>query len=238
MGEVFEDDTEEIIDGIRWRSGKSIGFSRYKISENSEIKCLVTNVIRNLYPSKRSGYVITPLKNDNNVFKNVVAHQLSAQLFIKKPEGTINVDHVDRNRSNNHISNLRWSNPKQQCANRKTSPENPGKCREVLQYKLTGEFIKEFPSVKQAIKENPTCKRIAECCRGVLKTNGGFLWKYKENVVLIPDEVWKISMFPGCIVVYASSEGRVKWNNKIIKGAKSQGYISMAIPYEELMHLF
>ena len=60
---------------------------------------------------------------------------------------------------------------KKQCASR------PKKI--VLQYDLSGNLIKEWPSVVSVYKKlkiNP-----AKCCRGVQKTTGGFIWRYKDE---------------------------------------------------------
>ena len=53
--------------------------------------------------------------------------------------------------------------------------------RSVLQYDLDGNFIKEYPSIKHAYKENPSAKNISYCCQMVRDTSGGFVWRYKED---------------------------------------------------------
>jgi hypothetical protein len=51
----------------------------------------------------------------------------------------------------------------------------------VLQYDLDGNFIKEYPSIKHAYRENPHSNNISYCCQMVRDTSGGFVWRYKEN---------------------------------------------------------
>jgi hypothetical protein len=49
----------------------------------------------------------------------------------------------------------------------------------VLQYSIDGEFIQEWPSIKQAYT---TYKGdISACCQGKQKTAAGFVWKYKHK---------------------------------------------------------
>jgi len=50
----------------------------------------------------------------------------------------------------------------------------------TIQYDLDGNFIKEWDSVKQASQElNIRKQNISACCRGINKTSGGFIWKFK-----------------------------------------------------------
>lgn len=53
------------------------------------------------------------------------AHRLVANAFISNPCGKPSVDHIDRNRRNNVVSNLRWATAKEQARNRQEI--NPGK---------------------------------------------------------------------------------------------------------------
>ena len=52
---------------------------------------------------------------------------------------------------------------------------------QVLQYSKSGEFIAEYPSIKEAEKQTGCYQgSICNCCRGERKSAGGFIWKYKE----------------------------------------------------------
>ena len=44
----------------------------------------------------------------NGEQKNELLHRLVAKAFCKKQPGEIEVDHIDKNRSNNKSNNLRW----------------------------------------------------------------------------------------------------------------------------------
>lgn len=46
-------------------------------------------------------------------------HRLVAETFIPNPENKNTVDHINRNRSDNRISNLRWADMQEQSRNTK-----------------------------------------------------------------------------------------------------------------------
>ena len=50
----------------------------------------------------------------------------------------------------------------------------------VLQFSKDREFIKEWPSIREAGRQLGISQgSICSCCKGRLKTAGGFIWKYK-----------------------------------------------------------
>ena len=92
------------------------------------------------------------------------------------------MNHKDENPSNNVVSNLEWCtheyNVNYGTRNKKVSKKLS---KPVLQYTLDGEFVREWKSYSE-------CKRngfnhVSECCRGKLKSCGGFIWRYKKDLV-------------------------------------------------------
>lgn len=54
--------------------------------------------------------------------------------------------------------------------------------RAVAMFDVNGEFLHQFPSINEASKETGIHKvAISNCCRGITKTSGGFVWKYLDN---------------------------------------------------------
>jgi hypothetical protein len=58
----------------------------------------------------RSGYKIVTLRKYNKHFK---VHRLVAETYIPNQENKPQVNHIDRNRSNNNLSNLEWVTSKE-----------------------------------------------------------------------------------------------------------------------------
>ena len=51
----------------------------------------------------------------------------------------------------------------------------------VLQFSLSGEFIREWPSTAECGRNGFDSSTVAKCCRGKLKSHKGFKWCYAEE---------------------------------------------------------
>ena len=57
--------------------------------------------------------------------------------------------------------------------------------KKVNQYDLEGNFIKSYPSTKEIERQlGIQTTLISQCCRGLLKTSGGYKWKYADEEYL------------------------------------------------------
>jgi len=55
--------------------------------------------------------------------------------------------------------------------------------KSVLQFTISGEFIKEWDSIAMVSRELKIGgNSIVTCCKGKYKSAGGFIWKYKNNI--------------------------------------------------------
>lgn len=75
-----------------------------------------------------------------------------------------------------------------------TKVEAITKAKAVLQYDLTGKFIKEFESSQDVQRQlGFSSSQIRACCRGEYKTSKGYVWIFKNNTILkeLPIEILK-----------------------------------------------
>ena len=52
--------------------------------------------------------------------------------------------------------------------------------KKVLQFSLTGEFIKEWSSTQECGRNGFDFRKISVCCQGKKPQYKGFIWKYKD----------------------------------------------------------
>lgn len=61
-------------------------------------------------------------------------------------------------------------------------PDVPVACKKVEQYTLDGEYIRTFNSLKEAwLHTGATIGAIGLVCKGLLKSSGGYVWKYIDK---------------------------------------------------------
>jgi hypothetical protein len=71
----------------------------------------------------RNGYLRVHL-SQNGKSKSCFVHRIIALTFIPNFENLPYIDHIDRNQTNNNVSNLRWATKSQNQLNRKFKPKN------------------------------------------------------------------------------------------------------------------
>ena len=138
--------------------------------------------------SYSGGYSGVTLHKDGCA-KFVNIHRIVAEAFVPNPLEKEEVNHKDENPSNNHASNLEWVTHKEnlnygtrQERARKAIVEAQG--RAVRQLSIDGELVAEYESLSAACNATGThVSNITKCAKGVYKTAGGYIWKYKNETM-------------------------------------------------------
>jgi len=93
-----------------------IGYPNYTIDRDGNVKNKITGKV--LKPATDSdGYKVIGLTN-NTIRKTLKIHRLLALHYIPNPENKPHIDHIDRNKLNNNLSNLRWASFSENSINR------------------------------------------------------------------------------------------------------------------------
>lgn len=138
------------------------------------------------------GYPIVSLFDGKGGHKFYLLHRLIATAFIPNPENKPCVDHLDCNRENCAVENLRWVTYSENNRNpitvkglahgnsmRGRFGQNNPLSKRVLCYTRNGDLVKCYGGVHEASRETGINKGdIGACCRGKRKTAGNYIWKY------------------------------------------------------------
>lgn len=130
----------------------------------------------------------------NNKQRKMLVHKIVALAFIPNPLSKTEIDHIDGNGLNNHISNLRWcthsENNMNPIARRRQSESHKGKVMSSLWVPVvciskSGE-IKHYRSISEAEKDGFKRNSIISSCRNVGRKIRKRQWMYLsdyENLV-------------------------------------------------------
>lgn len=90
-------------------------------SKNGKLRCGALWEVSNLGNVRKNGKEYIPYENKGGYLTfgvHFFVHRAVAELFLERIDSKPTVDHIDRDKHNNHSSNLRWATPKEQAANR------------------------------------------------------------------------------------------------------------------------
>ena len=165
----------------------------YRNTGKAELMKPVTNT---------NGYLQVCLRK-NKEEKKCLVHRLVAEAFLENPENKPQVNHKDEDKTNNFVflnedgtvnkkkSNLEWKTHKDNI-NHGTRNERVAKAnsKRVIQLSLSGDLIREWPSVSECGRNGFNQGTVCDCCNGKQKTHKGFRFMYyddyKEKIGYIP----------------------------------------------------
>ena len=221
---------------------------------NKHNKTLLTSIIGN------HGYKCISLSSKINKTETYPLHILLANNFISKIEGKDSVDHIDRNKLNNNISNLRWSDSIEQNNNRNYTKNRKSTTAHRKIWKINPKDKSDkvlYNNIDEAIDfiiENKLCKTINRYkihdyinlqlyakYRNKLKMHlvYGFKWEFVP-VEDLPDEIWLSirDKYSNAFNYLISNMGRIKCDRgHIINGTEDKaGYNTISIDITNKYH--
>lgn len=193
------------VNSDRWLSLEDLPGEIWKKVPGYEKLLMVSNYSRVLDIAKQKiiwqtigndNYKCISIKN-NGKYKRLLVHRLVIQAFLPNPENKPCTDHIDANRLNNTLENLKWATSKENAnnpytkLNRKEAHRNTiFSDKRVAKLDKEGNLIQIYNSVKDAAIDNNLAKcSISNAAHGRMmpnkygqyfqcKTAGGYRWQY------------------------------------------------------------
>lgn len=151
----------------------------YHISNTGILKNIKTGRILN-GEIHYSGYVRCNLIDKiNNKKRRTTIHRLVAETFLNNPNNLPVVDHIDRNRANNRVTNLRWvsESTNHENVNRKNRTT---KAKSVIAINLLNNKKKKFKSLNSACNElNLNYCSAHQTLNNLRKSTNNYVIKYE-----------------------------------------------------------
>jgi len=223
-------------------------FPIYEVSNLGRIKNSISKKI--LRANLKSGYHHVCLIN-TNYRKTCSVHRLVAIAFIPNPENKSDVNHKDKDKLNNELSNLEWMTRKE---NNSHKSQNlickSNKNKPLLRIdKDTNEIIEKYDSIELAgiwAYNNHLTKTthngrnaIGNCVNGLSKRAYGFKWEYENKYEDLENEIWREVIIKDLDIAiygnkkyYVSNLGRFKDSEGLIRDnykENENGYIRVYI---------
>jgi hypothetical protein len=176
-----------------WRDIKGYE-NRYQISNHGRVKSLRNNKGKYreliLNPSIwKDGYLVVTLNK-----KHKPVHRMVMETFKPNKDdfksmsyenrrlvdrSKLQINHRDENVTNNNIDNLEWcTSTYKNCYGSRLNTIS----KKVLQYDSDLNLINEYPSTREAARQNNIDpRRIGDCCLGRKQSYNNYYWKYKEE---------------------------------------------------------
>jgi hypothetical protein len=169
---------EDNLPGEEWKI--ILDFPKYLVSNKGRVRSLQNNSDLLLKPVLTNGYLKVRLTNNIEVKDKLVAYLV---YFTFNPQEELKnnyvIDHIDGNKTNNELSNLRYISRSDNTQAAYYSQKTQSNIKKVKCYK-DGEFIGVFPSCREAARIlKLDFSAISKCCRGLYKHTGGYNFFYE-----------------------------------------------------------
>lgn len=171
--------------------GRCVSLGRVIMACNGDEKYVGQKLIA--FTMVAGNYLSYRLWRDNKS-KAISIHRLVATAFLPNPNNLPEVDHIDTNRTNNVVSNLRWCtisenrlNPITRIKNSLSKTGNPKliglNCKPVVRInRHNPKDVKFYESATSASKtDGYNLSHLTAVCRGERKLHRGYVWKWLSD---------------------------------------------------------
>ena len=134
------------------------------------------------YDSVENGYNTSPFGSShifNEELKKKISESLSGEKhpFYGKHFTEEHRKHISESHTGKHFTEEHKNKLSEAMTGNQNATTTP-----VLQYSKSGDFIAEYSSTMEAERKTGySHSHIIKCCKGKLKSTGGYIWKYKSN---------------------------------------------------------
>lgn len=167
--------------------GKILFIGRNLVNSKGFIHCIEPHLLT--WRELPNGYATVDLWK-NNKSKRMYVHRIVALAFIPNENNYPHIDHIDRDRLNCSVGNLRWCNPKINSSNpltikhkaeKKLDHDELGRwiSKKVVRINLNDNSdIKLYNTVSETKKDGFNPSQVSAVCLGNRKSHNGFVFYY------------------------------------------------------------
>lgn len=227
------------MDDEKWKSLDHLNFPNYMVSTFGRVENIITG--HQLKGYIKAGYVTFTLRNLNKPVCHF-GHRLVALTFLSNPDSeNLTVDHINRDRKDNNIKNLRWATKKEQSFNQDRRQTHKGK--DVYRYDENRKLVGHWESIDDAASAINVCAQtISSYCAKDSIVNG-YIWRH-SSYEQDKNEKWMPLNLKNFDEIFASSLGRIKTKcgNITYGSMNAHGYMKISIKdksgkyYGKLVH--
>lgn len=164
---------------VEWR--KVEGYDNYSVSNTGLVKNTKSGRVLALRRTRDGYYGVNLCSHGKQ--KSVKVHRLVAIAFIPNPEKLYVVDHINLNKFDNRVENLRWLSladnnrvyRKEQLSEEEQERRNNATRKKVICIE-TGEIYKSIAAAAKAF--NVVNQSISACVNGRTRTACGLHWEF------------------------------------------------------------
>lgn len=169
---------KELLDkNKKWKYIKGYN-KKYLISDHGDVFSCIYNCIIKASKTKLEYYQARLQKNKKQINKYI--HVLVYETFIGKKNENFVIDHINRNKLDNRLTNLREVSKSD---NAKNCVKKLNTNKIILQYSLDNKLIKIWYKLEDIIKtSNYSIKKIIDCLSNKKEHAYNYIWKYEKKL--------------------------------------------------------